>query len=224
MADRYAYLPLYRLVCRGCVGSKCLDFNCLDFQMRGPLPARWHSESRIPSLWRAAPALLVVVSLGMLSRIASWATGATMKPCGAIRVERHRGELRGARAILRIALAKQGHDPMRRSFISTGSLGTAQVSGRTRFLRARHCTSCASAVPRQAMEECDAALARLPPIRRFRPLAWSGLGQAHLELRHYDQAATRATRRLVRLNPEDGPALTGSGLFWRCGRGSPTQR
>jgi Flp pilus assembly protein TadD len=38
--------------------------------------------------------------------------------------------------------------------------------------------------------------------------AWGGLGQAHLQLRHYDQAA-ESYQNALRLNPDDGMALTG---------------
>jgi tetratricopeptide (TPR) repeat protein len=61
--------------------------------------------------------------------------------------------------------------------------------------------------PQEAMEECNAAL-RDTDDPKLQAAAWSGLGQAHLELRQYDQA-TESYQKAVRLNPDDGPALTG---------------
>jgi tetratricopeptide (TPR) repeat protein len=61
--------------------------------------------------------------------------------------------------------------------------------------------------PQAAMEECNAAL-RDTDDPKLQATAWSGLGQAHLELRQYDQAAENY-QKAVSLNPDDGPALTG---------------
>jgi Flp pilus assembly protein TadD len=65
--------------------------------------------------------------------------------------------------------------------------------------------------PQEAIEECDSAL-RASADPKVQAVAWSELGQAHLQLRHYDQAA-ESYQNALRLNPEDGMALMGSGVL-----------
>ena len=61
--------------------------------------------------------------------------------------------------------------------------------------------------PQEAMEECNAVL-HASDDPKLEAAAWGGLGQAHLQLRHYDQAA-ESYQNALRLNPDDGRALTG---------------
>jgi tetratricopeptide (TPR) repeat protein len=65
--------------------------------------------------------------------------------------------------------------------------------------------------PQEAIEECNAAL-RASADPKVQAAAWSGVGQAQLQLHHYDQAAD-SYRNALRLNPEDGGALIGTGLL-----------
>jgi len=61
--------------------------------------------------------------------------------------------------------------------------------------------------PQEAIEECDAAL-HASGDPKLQAAAWSELGQAHLQLHDYDQAA-ESYQNAVRLNPDNGTALTG---------------
>jgi tetratricopeptide (TPR) repeat protein len=65
--------------------------------------------------------------------------------------------------------------------------------------------------PNETIEECNKALqASSDPI--IKAAAMSELGQAHLQLRHYDQAAA-SFQAALRVSPEDGMALMGSGVL-----------
>jgi len=71
--------------------------------------------------------------------------------------------------------------------------------------------------PQEAIEECDSVLhASADPVdpidQKTQAAAWSEIGQAHLQLRHYDQAA-ESYQNALRLNPEEGMALMGSGVL-----------
>src|SRR5208337_5372109 len=65
--------------------------------------------------------------------------------------------------------------------------------------------------PQEAMEECNAVL-HASDDPKLEAAAWGGLGQAHLQLRHYDQAA-ESYQNALRLNPENAMALVGAGLL-----------
>jgi tetratricopeptide (TPR) repeat protein len=65
--------------------------------------------------------------------------------------------------------------------------------------------------PTEAIEESDSALqASTDP--KLQAVAWSAIGQAHLQLHHYEQAE-QAYQNALRLNPENGMALVGSGIL-----------
>lgn len=65
--------------------------------------------------------------------------------------------------------------------------------------------------PQQAIEECDSALrASIDP--NLQATAWSAMGQAHLLLHQYDQAS-QGFQNALRMRPENGLALTGSGIL-----------
>jgi len=65
--------------------------------------------------------------------------------------------------------------------------------------------------PNETIEECNTALqASADPI--IKAAALSELGQAHLQLRHYDKAAA-SFQAALGVSPEDGMALMGSGVL-----------
>jgi tetratricopeptide (TPR) repeat protein len=68
--------------------------------------------------------------------------------------------------------------------------------------------------PQEAIEESGAVLrASADPVDpKLQSAAWGEIGQAHLQLRQYDQAA-ECHQNALRLNPENGMALMGSGLL-----------
>ena len=65
--------------------------------------------------------------------------------------------------------------------------------------------------PQEAVETCKAALAAASDPR-LRQVAWTQLGRAHLELRHYNEAA-ESYQQALRLAPDNQEALIGSGLL-----------
>jgi tetratricopeptide (TPR) repeat protein len=65
--------------------------------------------------------------------------------------------------------------------------------------------------PREAIEECTGVL-RDSSEPKVQAVAWSELGQAHLQLHQYDQAV-ESLRNALLLNSEDGMALMGSGVI-----------
>jgi protein O-mannosyl-transferase len=65
--------------------------------------------------------------------------------------------------------------------------------------------------PEEAIEECNTAMSASSEIA-IRETAFSELGQAHLQLGHYDQAAENFQKAL-HINSEDGMALMGSGVL-----------
>ena len=68
--------------------------------------------------------------------------------------------------------------------------------------------------PQEAIEESDAVLrASADPVDpKVQSAAWGEIGQAHLQLRQYEQAA-ECYQNALRLNPENGIALMGSGVL-----------
>jgi protein O-mannosyl-transferase len=65
--------------------------------------------------------------------------------------------------------------------------------------------------PQEAVEESESVL-RTSTDPKLQSAAWGELGQAHLQLRHYDQAA-ESFENALHLNPDDGMALMGSGVL-----------
>jgi len=108
---------------------------------------------------------------------------------------------------LALALVKQGRNE-EQSF-TFGGHGPAQISGRpgsrTRLLRIAYRT-CAG-----RDRECNSVL-RNSADPKAQAAAWSEMGLAHLQLRNYDRAAT-SYQNALRLSPENGMALIGSGIL-----------
>jgi protein O-mannosyl-transferase len=65
--------------------------------------------------------------------------------------------------------------------------------------------------PREAIEECDSVL-RTSSDPKVEAVAWSEIGQAHLQLRQYDQAET-FYQNALRVSPDNPIALVGSGVL-----------
>jgi len=189
MADRYAYIPFIGL------------FVAVVWTL-GALA----SEHRIPSVWLASAAVLVVLILGCLTyrQLGYWRDDETLWRYTLSVTERNYM----AHDNLARALANQGRsDEAVVQFRAAKALHKyppAQILTLAVYeLRVGH--------PQEAIEECNAAL-RASADPNLQAAAWSVLGQAHLQLHHYDQAAERYQNAL-RLNPEDGMALMGSGLL-----------
>ncbi len=189
MADRYAYLPF--------IGLYVAVVWTLDAAA---------SKYRISGAWRAGAALLVVFILGCLT-------------------QRQLGRWRDDETLWRYTLSVtdrnyMAHDNLARAFKEQGRADEAVVQFQAAAalhkyppiqilalasyeLRVGH--------PEEAIVECDSVL-RVTPNPKIQAAAWSELGQGHLQLRHYDQA-DESYQNALRLNPEDGGALMGTGLL-----------
>ena len=196
MADRYAYLPFIGLFVAvvwalGAVASEC----------------------RIPSAWRASAAVLVVFILGCLTyrQLGHWHDDETLWRYTLSVTERNYM----AHNNLALALAKQGRsDEAVFQFRAAKALHqypADQILALAFYeLRVGH--------PQEAIEECNTVL-RTSADPKVQAATWSELGQAHLQLRHYDQAA-ESYQNALRLSPENGMALMGSGVL-ALGQGQP---
>jgi tetratricopeptide (TPR) repeat protein len=195
LADRYAYIPFMGL------------FVAVVWAL-GALT----SERRIPRAWLAGAALLVLFSLGCLTsrQLGYWRNDETLWRYTLSVTERNYT----AHNNLGLALKKQGRaEEAIREFRAGKALHNyppAQILALALYeLQADHA--------QDAIEECNEVLqASADP--KVQAAAWSGIGQAHLQLHHYDPAA-ESYQHALGLNPEDGGALIGTGLLaLRAGR------
>jgi Flp pilus assembly protein TadD len=189
MADRFAYIPF--------IGLFVAVVWTLDVVA---------AQYRIPNVWRAAVATLVLFALGCLTyrQLGYWRDDETLWRYTLSVTDRNYM----AHDNLAIALAKEGRsDEAVFQFRAAEALHKyppIQILALALYeLRVGH--------PEQAIEECDSVL-RAADDPKVQAVAWSELGQAHLQLRHYDQAA-QSYQNALRLNPEDEMALIGSGLL-----------
>jgi protein O-mannosyl-transferase len=192
MADRYAYLPFVGLFVAIVWGLDAVA-----------------SEHRIAGVWRAGVALLVVFIFGCLTyrQLGYWHGDETLWRHALNVTERNYM----AHNNLAIALARQGRSE---EAVVQFQAATAlhkyppdQVLKLAFYeLRVGH--------PQEAIEEADAVLrASTGPVDpKVQSAAWGEIGQAHLQLRQYDQAA-ECYQNALRLNPENGMALMGSGVL-----------
>jgi len=194
MADRFAYIPFIGL------------FVAVVWTLNAWALDAVASEYRIPNLWRTAVATLVVFTLGCLTyrQLGYWRDDETLWRYTLSVTQRNYM----AHDNLAIALAKEGRsDEAVFQFRAAEALHKyppIQILALALYeLRVGH--------PQEAIEECDSVL-RTSADPRVQAVAWSELGQAHLQLRHYDQAA-EGYQNALRLNPEDEMALIGSGLL-----------
>ena len=189
MADRFAYIPFIGL------------FVAVVWTLGAVA-----SEHRIPSVWLAGAALFVVFILGCLTyrQLGYWRDDETLWRYTLSVTERNYM----AHDNLAISLAKEGRsDEAVFQFRAAKALHKYppnQILALAFYeLRVGH--------PQEAIEECNAAL-HDSDDPKLQAAAWSGIGQAHLQLRHYDQAA-ESYQNALRLNPDDGMALMGSGVL-----------
>jgi tetratricopeptide (TPR) repeat protein len=189
MADRYAYLPFIGL------------FVAIVWTLDAVA-----SKRRIANVWRASVVLVVVLILGCLTyrQLGYWHDDETLW-----RQALHVTEGNYmAHNNLAIALAKQGRSE---EAVVQFQAATAlhkyppdQVLNLAFYeLRVGH--------PQEAIEEAEAVL-RASPDPKVQSAAWGEIGQAHLQSRHYGQAA-ECYQNALRLNPENGMALMGSGVL-----------
>src|ERR1700674_864184 len=195
MADRYAYLPSIGL------------FVAIVWTLDAVT-----SKRRIGNVWRASVVLVVVLILGCLTyrQLGYWHDDETLWR-QALNVTE--GNYM-AHNNLAIALAKQGRSE---EAVVQFQAATAlhkyppdQVLKLAFYeLRVGH--------PQEAIEEADAVLHSsadpVDPVElKVQSAAWGEIGQAHLQLHQYDQAA-ECYQNALRLNPENGMALMGSGVL-----------
>jgi tetratricopeptide (TPR) repeat protein len=192
MADRYAYIPFIGL------------FIAVVWELGAVV-----SKLRIPTVWPATAAVVVVLVLGCLTyrQIAYWHDNETLWRYTLSVTDRNYV----AHNNLALALAKRSQPDEAifhfRAAKAMHSYSNDQIVALCWYeLHAGH--------PREALEDCNAVL-RSSTISRDSKAqagAWSGVGQANLQLHLYDQAAENFQNAL-RINPEDGGALVGTGLL-----------
>ena len=189
MADRYAYIPF--------IGLYVAVVWTLDAAA---------SQYRIPAAWRAAAALLVVFILGCLTyrQVGRWRDPETLWRYTLTVTDGNYT----AHDNLSLALAQQGrHDEAIVEFQAATALHKYPPSQILLLafyeLRVGH--------PQDAIDVCESVL-RESADQKIQAAAWSEIGQGHLQLRQYDQAA-EGYGNALRLNPEDSEALVGTGLL-----------
>jgi tetratricopeptide (TPR) repeat protein len=189
MADRYAYIPFIGL------------FIAVVWFL-GALAAKY----RIANAWLTSAALLVLAILGCLTyrQVGYWRDNETLWRYTLRVTDRNYV----AHNNLAIALAKLGRADESvvefRSAMALHKYPPAQILALTSFeLHAGRI--------QEAIEDSNLAL-RASTDPKTQAAAYSELGQAHLQLRDYDQAAG-SYQKALQLNPDDGVALIGTGLL-----------
>jgi protein O-mannosyl-transferase len=200
MADRYSYIPFIGL------------FVAVVWTLNAWSVDAAASEWRIPNRWRAGAAVVAVLILGCFTyrQLGYWRDDETLWRYTLSVTARNYM----AHNNLALALAKQGRSEEAvvqfRAATALHKYPPDQVLALAFYeLRVGH--------PQDAIEECDSILrASADRVDRVDPktqaAAWSEIGQAHLQLRHYDQAA-ESYQNALRLSPENGMALIGSGIL-----------
>jgi Flp pilus assembly protein TadD len=192
MADRYAYIPFIGL------------FIAVVWTLGAMV-----LKLRIPRAWPAAAALVVVLVLGdrTYRQVGYWHDNETLWRYTLSVTDRNYV----AHNNLALALAKHGQpDEAILHFRTAKALHTYsndQIVALCWYeLRVEH--------PREATEDCNSVFHSPYIANDFKAQAgaWSGLGQADLQLHRYDDAAEDFQKALS-LNPEDGNALVGTGLL-----------
>jgi Tfp pilus assembly protein PilF len=192
MADRYAYIPYIGL------------FIAVVWTLGAAV-----SKLRIPNAWPAATAVVVVLVLGCLTyrQIAYWHDNETLWRYTLSVTDRNYV----AHNNLALALAKHGQPDEAiyhfRTAKTLHSYSNDQIVALCWYeLHVEH--------PQEAIEDCNSVLHSPYISNDFKAQAgaWSGLGQADLQLHRYDEAAENF-RKALRLNPEEGNALVGTGLL-----------
>jgi tetratricopeptide (TPR) repeat protein len=189
MADRYAYIPF--------IGLFIAIVWALDAVA---------SKQRILRAGLASAAVLVVFVLGCLTyrQLGYWHDNETLWRYTLSVTERNYV----AHSNLGLALAKVGRPDEAIFQFRTAKALHKYSAGQVLALGYYELKIGDSL---EAIGECNEAL-RDTDDPKTQAAAWSGIGQAHLQLHHYDLAAENYQKAL-RLNPEDGGALMGTGLL-----------
>jgi tetratricopeptide (TPR) repeat protein len=204
MADRFAYIPFIGLFIAVVWTLNAWSLN--DWTLNASPQVTQTSEHRIPGAWLAAAAVLIVSVLGCLTyrQLGYWRDDETLWRYTLSVTERNYM----AHDNLALALAKQGRsDEAVVQFRAANALHKyppAQILELAWYeQRVGH--------PREAIEECNSVL-RATPDSKIQAVAWTELGQAHLQLHDYDRAA-ESYQNALRLSPENETALVSSGVL-----------
>jgi tetratricopeptide (TPR) repeat protein len=207
MADRYAYIPFIGLFLA--VIWTLNDWTLNVWTLNAWAPDALASERRIRGGLRVSAVIFVVFILGCLTyrQVGYWRDGETLWRYTLSVTDRNYV----AHNNLGVALLKQGRlDEAISQFRAGKALHKyppLEVLGLGYYeLQAGH--------PQEAIEECKAVLhdSADPADPTLEAAAWAEFGQAHLQLRHYDQAA-ESYQKALRLNHEDAMALMGAGVL-----------
>ncbi len=189
MADRFAYIPFIGL------------FVAVVWTL-----SELASEYRIPRPALGSVAVLVVIIMGCLTyhQLGYWRDDETLWRYTLTVTQRNYM----AHDNLALALAKQGRsDEAVSEFRAANALHhypPVQVLELASYeLQVGHV--------QEAIEECNSALHASSNVK-VQTLAWNELGQAHLQLHQYDQAAA-SYQNALRLSPNDETSLVASGLL-----------
>ena len=188
MADRYAYLPFVGL------------FVAVVWTMSEVVSKRQISR------WYVGATVVVLFILGCLTyrQIGYWRNSETLWRY-TLSVSEHNYT---AHNNLALTLLEQGRDD---EAVAEFRAGKAQHHYPPDQVLALGFYELRVGHPREAIEECTGVLdeSNDPKVQA---IAYSELGQAYLQLHQYDQAAM-SYQNALRLNPDDGMALTGSGVL-----------
>jgi protein O-mannosyl-transferase len=192
MADRYAYVAFIGL------------FVAVVWALGEAAASRG-----ISGVWLAAPAVVVLILLGGLTyhQLGYWHDNETLWRYTLRVTERNYV----AHDHLALALRQQGRSD---EAIVEFRAGTALHKYPSPQILSLALYELQVGHPQEAIEECESVLhdpddAATPMVQGA---ASSEMGQAYLELRRYDEAA-RSFQNALRLNPDDGMALMGSGIL-----------
>jgi protein O-mannosyl-transferase len=189
MADRYAYLPFIGL------------FIAIVWTAQAVF-----SEQRVPDLWYASAAVLLLIVFGCLTyrQIGYWHDNETLWRYTLSVTNRNFV----AHNNLALALRAQGRPDEAIAEFRTGmalhNYAPDQILDLAAYeLQVGH--------PRDAIDACTAA-GRASTNPLIKAVALAETGEAQLQLRQYDQAA-ESFQNALRLNSNDGIALMGSGVL-----------
>ncbi len=210
MADRFAYIPFIGLFIAviwavndwthkpHAVDSQATDLRITDLRV---------TDRRIGTAWLAVAAV-VISTLGLLTyhQLSYWRDDETLWRYTLSVTDRNYM----AHDNLALALAKQGRsDEAVVEFRAANALHkypSAQIIALALYEeRVGHA--------QEAIEECNSVLRASANINdlRLQAAAWGALGQAYLQLRHYEPAG-ESYQNALRLSPDNEMALVGSGL------------
>lgn len=189
LADRYSYLPFIGL------------FIAMVWAL-----SEAASKRKIGGVWLAGSAVAVLLVLGSLTdrQLGYWHDSETLWLYTLSVTEGNYT----AHSNLALALAKQGRPEEAIVHFRAGKAlhkyPTIQVLGLCTYeLHVGHAID--------AIEDCNEVL-HDSDDRKLQAAAWSGLGEAYLQLHRYEQAA-ESNQNSLRLNPDDDLALVGMAVL-----------